>query len=189
MDKIRSGRALKPKEEIESEFEQIAARSMVFAGLDFEVGGTIFNFPLQKRHKVVEATFRPDFKLTGVVTPEGELMGATIEGKRVFIEYHGSKYFDDRFVGKLYAFMQSDHHRDNYLVLAVDKRDTQRIDYALRGRDLKKEDISDRFWYLDMWDESGILLPEKQRYAEHIRHLVELKRDLDETKIAQLIRA
>ena len=161
---------------------------MSLSGINFEIGGAVFALPKNTNWGRVERTFRPDFRLISVLFPGGK-MDAKIEGRTVFLEVHGSCYFNERFADKLSAFMKSDYHKENYLALAVDNQDINKVNYVLNHHGLKKEDIADKFWYLEVWRNRHELISKRERYYEHMKHLERLKQEMDTAKMTQFLRS
>ncbi len=94
-------------------------------------------------------TFTPDFLLK---------VSADVIGRQMLVECHGSQYFDKAFLNKLKTFMQSQHHKNYFLVVVTNHAFLSYVRANMDSLKLSEKDISDRFILIgtkDMSDTRG----------------------------------
>ncbi len=115
-----------------SNFEKRVSKILDCLDIKYTREPVIFSYEGKNR----TLTFKPDFLLENLI----------LNNKKIVIEPHGKRFFDEKFVIKLNKFMNSEEHDKYYLVLVTDGK-TDNIEKRIKKRNKKLgiADICDEF--------------------------------------------
>ena len=132
------------------------------------------------------SSYTPDFSVR-VIAPDADPKIKSSGCTQVLIEPHGHKYISAEFVEKMHAFMGSEHHKANYLIIVSDAG-SSRFRKFLEPEGLKEEDIADEVWhtniptyftYLKNYLNQDYVAYMKAYYEKYVKEMEKFAKQLD----------